>query len=428
MSCCPICVEKFNKATHNKVQCLCCGYASCRKCVERYLIENTVTPQCMSCKQEWNMEFLRTILPKSFMDKSYRDHQKDAVLVEAEANVGRFQELARVTDLKEHAEQEQEKAKVLLLKAKKAWSDARNNMEQLKRKVAELEGNPDGQNNTQRRDFFVACPSSNCRGKLSHVYKCGLCDQWFCPDCYASKGNTQDTPHVCKQDDLDTVKLLKDNTRPCPKCHVGIFKTMGCDQMWCVQCHTCFSWRTGNILNGTVHNPHFYEYQRRIGNGNAPRVPGDIPCGGMPTIYEIRDRMCGEDPNTSMLYEIHRVATHITNVTMQSVYRCFNSRDRDHRQYGVQYLRGKINRDHWRDLLYRAVRKEEKYRRYYQVLETLTTNLAEYLRQWVGGEDAHKVRQACEELFQYANEESDKMRKQYSMKLPVLTPNMTFNH
>jgi vacuolar-type H+-ATPase subunit I/STV1 len=48
--------------------------------------------------------------------------------------------------------------------------------------------------------------------------------------------------------------------------------------MWCTQCHTGFSWRTGAIQR-RVHNPHFFEWQRNNNGGVAPRRPGDIECG-----------------------------------------------------------------------------------------------------------------------------------------------------
>jgi len=67
--------------------------------------------------------------------------------------------------------------------------------------------------------------------------------------------------------DTDSVFILTDKT-----------VVKNCDQMWCTQCHTAFSWRTGAIQNA-VHNPHYYEWLRRNNGGEAPRNPGDVICG-----------------------------------------------------------------------------------------------------------------------------------------------------
>ena len=66
--------------------------------------------------------------------------------------------------------------------------------------------------------------------------------------------------HVCKKEDLETAQLLAKNTKPCPKCSMGIFKISGCSQMYCISCHTAFCWNTGKIINKNIHNPHYFEY------------------------------------------------------------------------------------------------------------------------------------------------------------------------
>jgi len=118
------------------------------------------------------------------------------------------------------------------------------------------------------------CSDSNCRGLLSTQWKCATCEKYTCKECHLLK----DDNHVCKAEDVETAKLLAIDTKPCPKCRVPIYKIMGCDQMWCTECHTGFSWRTGNIET-RIHNPHFYEYQRERNNGQAPRNHGDMECG-----------------------------------------------------------------------------------------------------------------------------------------------------
>jgi len=169
-----------------------------------------------------------------------------------------------------------------------------------------------------RTQFIRACPIETCRGFLSQQWKCGLCNVFTCPKCNVpkpkqeKKSNTGHSPenhpfsfdapashllkiserristgivqeepdeHVCNPDDIATAELLAKDTKPCPRCGTGIFKIDGCDQMWCTECKTAFNWRTGSLETGNVHNPHYFEYQRRIG-ADARNIL-DMPCNAL---------------------------------------------------------------------------------------------------------------------------------------------------
>ena len=153
--------------------------------------------------------------------------------------------------------------------------------------------------------FVRACPIESCRGFLSKQWKCGICGIFTCSKCnipilpknlqgslFGESSNTsicesdvlpntneEETDHICNPDDIATAELLAKDTKPCPKCGTGIFKIDGCDQMWCTECRTAFNWRTGSLEIGHVHNPHYFEYQRRM--GADVRNIMDIPCGGL---------------------------------------------------------------------------------------------------------------------------------------------------
>jgi len=167
----------------------------------------------------------------------------------------------------------------------------------------------------EKRRFVRACPIESCRGFLSTQWKCGICGIHTCSKCHVPKNDQKNGPsgssgpsdtsnqdaeeqqdnHVCNPDDVATADLLDQDTRPCPQCGTGIFKIDGCDQMWCIECHCAFSWITGAIATGHVHNPHYFEYQRRT--GNAQRNILDLPCNALApaayhgVIYELITRV-----------------------------------------------------------------------------------------------------------------------------------------
>jgi hypothetical protein len=153
----------------------------------------------------------------------------------------------------------------------------------------------------EKHEFIMNCQVAGCKGYLSTKYKCGLCEKTTCSTCLTLKEHG----HECKEEDVSTVRMIRKETKPCPKCSARISKIDGCDQMWCVECKTAFSWKSGNIVNGTIHNPHYYEYLRKE-KGFVPRA--DNPCGEIPGLRELRillNPIRQEYLNTS-LFQFHR--------------------------------------------------------------------------------------------------------------------------
>lgn len=107
---------------------------------------------------------------------------------------------------------------------------------------------------------FCKCPVGVCTGLVTkETMQCTLCATAVCPDCLAPKADA----HTCAPDALLSAQEIKKTTRPCPKCAASIFRVQGCDQMWCTACKTPFSWETGKVVTGPIHNPHFFEWKHR---------------------------------------------------------------------------------------------------------------------------------------------------------------------
>jgi hypothetical protein len=106
----------------------------------------------------------------------------------------------------------------------------------------------------QRKKPFRLCASSSfsccvseCRGHVvsfqpsENKGKCNVCAKFACMLCQESYHST--TP--CDPNTLETLKEIKENTRPCPKCKTNIHRTHGCNHMHCTKCNTHFNYVTG---------------------------------------------------------------------------------------------------------------------------------------------------------------------------------------
>lgn len=387
MSSCVICCESYsnaNRSKHKKIVCMYCQFSACSECCQTYMISNQ-TSRCMNpetnsegeliCGKEWSRKFMVEQFPKVFMNKQWKEVLEQIGYDSEKALLPATQSIVEERIYKEKIIKEIREVDKLI----RELQTRRRNLE---------EEHQFGYNQTENREknFIRACPDEDCRGYLSSVWKCGLCSKWTCPDCHIIKGITQDTAHTCNPDDVETAKLLKKDTKPCPKCSTGIFKIDGCDQMWCTQCHTAFSWRTGRIETH-IHNPHFYEWQRRQNNGEAPRVVGDFVCGreldhrSSGSIYRYLLRLTADvtiKNKRTYTFAITNLQKNIDYIIQSCLHIMYVqmvpyrvAHEQDNVELRIQFLRNQIDENTFKTLVQRANKKHAKTKEIGNILHLL---------------------------------------------------------
>jgi hypothetical protein len=245
-------------------KCPYCNFACCKQCLTTFLLSLSKDSHCMNCNKLWNREVLLHVLPKSFVNGAHRDHREN-LLFEREKSL--FPAMQVIISQEKKFETLERLRKRVMATHPVDWQ-AINEIKATRRKLTTLYYKKP---QTKKHRCVRKCPVENCKGFVSSKWKCGMCENKICKDC------NEVGEHTCDPGAVETMKLLKNDTKPCPTCGEMIFKASGCSQMWCTSCHAVFDWNTMQLQTGIIHNPHYYEFQRK--NGTLQRHPGDVPCG-----------------------------------------------------------------------------------------------------------------------------------------------------
>lgn len=360
---CSICIEKFNNSTQQRVKCEFCDFISCRKCCEKYILDNNEYAHCMNCKKQWDRRSLLMKFTRKFIDQNYRVHCENILFDTEKALMPATQPIIEEMKRKEEVQKELDILSQQIRQLQIQYKDRENSL-----------------NNSQvdhKKVFIKKCPKDDCRGFLSTQWKCGLCDHYSCPECHEIKGIEKNTPHECKKENIESVKMLAKDSKPCPGCAAMIFKSEGCHQMFCTQCKTVFDWKTGRIESGTIHNPHYFEWMRR--NGRDERNPMDVQCGREIDHFFINNfnRLAkGRRINVKDYETICINLIHMRYITLPRFLTDYLTNNQDLR---IAFLQGDISEEQFKKDVQKRTKKYNKNKEISNIINTILTSSTEIL-------------------------------------------------
>ena len=292
MEVCPICDERYTNVRRKKVVCPNneCDKHSCITCFKKYLmISEFSEPKCMFCEQNISYSFIRKICNPDFCNKDLHEKKTDIEMKKQMGLLPATQDLATL-------ELEREKYyKELTLYDNRIMELRREiNFIDRQKQTVPYPRLIDVKNKDDNKITFIQkCPIEDCTGFLSSAWKCGICENFICSKCLKQKERKEDPTHTCNENDVASIKAIKKDSKPCPECGEYIFKIDGCDQMFCIECNSAFSWKTGKPESGPIHNPHYFQYIRDAGMV-LERQPGDVrPCEIVPNFVIVNNTLFG---------------------------------------------------------------------------------------------------------------------------------------
>ena len=371
----------------------------------------------MQCRTGWESSLVSAVTSQAFYNHKLRDHHTSMLL---EREKGFLPETVPYVEQHRRADQletQLQRDNATIRELQHQLSQLKNQTWHMRQEIAELRH---GQQEATQRQFVRACPVESCRGFLSTAWKCGVCSVYICPTCHAPKSGRDDPLHTCRPEDVQTAQLLARDTKPCPSCGTGIFKIDGCDQMWCTQCQTPFSWRTGTIITrAIIHNPHYFEWQRQSG-ADIPRNPQDQLCGNALrhiTAWDLR-RSNISQTNQGIIYSMIMTLRQIEDYHLPPL---DPQQPQQYRDLRIRYMLQRITELEWKAALKRLSKKQEKDHAIGQVLrmvvEVGNDLLTQCLRQQLSEPE---LLQQMEALRQYSIGELQQLQAQFHNKVPQI--------
>lgn len=346
----------------------------------------------MSCKKEWTPEF-QVNFPKAFWTNDYREAREIVLFAEEKTYLPPLQQeadrLLRITKSKADVDDLRQKIHIndanedqLVRDQRRIHRELSEKYETALKELRTASRHLEDQKE-EKKVCTVKCPVQDCRGYLCDKYVCGLCHVTICKDCNEVKevNAAEKVEHKCDEGKVATMIEIRKTSKPCPKCGMAISKVDGCDQMFCIApgCHTAFSWTTGLVETGVIHNPEYFKLLRE-GKIQDPRHrQHQGACGQIPMFYDIQSKLLRapitRQQEARFVYYYQRFMHH-RQVTLR---RFLDQADRQKDR--LKYLTGEMDEKTFKQKVYVANLANERKKEERQIIETYISVGEELFRQ-----------------------------------------------
>jgi hypothetical protein len=373
---CSICLENSSDLRYELISCPSCDVETCMDCAKEYILSSSQEAHCSNCKVVWSTRFLLETFMKSWVEGvkkgQYRYHRKNVLLNREKALIPEAMTYIAANKDKVDVQRKLDECNQEIRELNSALRKLYKTRRDLKIQLNE------GTSTSSNFNLICPCPKESCRGMIdSETARCCICNRKVCIKCreLRKKG------HKCDKEKVKTVKLLKKDTKACPKCGVNIYKIEGCPQMFCTNCHFSFDWETGKEEKGVIHNPHAVQWYRTH-NRDMPNIH-DIPCGGLidwhyfdTIMYESReiiDYICCNTDDLDYLTKITHIGDEYNRSTqnLEKIYRSVahvqyalnrHREKNDFDKYRMEYVMGNITEDRWKQKIFLLERANSRNR------------------------------------------------------------------
>lgn len=196
-----------------------------------------------------------------------------------------------------------------------------------------------------------------------------------------------------------------------------------CNQMFCTQCNTPFSWTTGRIITGEFfHNPHYFDFINR--GGNAADVFGERAERTGPTGNCNRVNIGWANIRNKLKLDIDAYSIEIIGEYVRKARDANYARRRyeynrvqANESHRIRYLQNQIDEKRYKQLLTTHERTEEKSAIYYDLIDILSNQTEDIIHKYynnsINVEDFHKE---LKTLFNFVDNSFAKVSTDFKCK------------